>query len=631
MKIFRYRVAGEECLIYYPENSRDIESFFDFLDHVQGVLAVDTETTGLDTFSPDFKVRLVQFGDRHEAWVLNPDLFRNLIIQVLHTYRGPICMFNQTFDILVLDATLGVDPDVLFPRVTDVYILSHLHDPRNRKEGGTGHGLKDLCAVYVDPGAPDTSKELREIFRHHRFGSVGGWRRISIAHPTYLTYAGLDVILTSRLYDEMERRTRHLGHLIHFEHQVARVCAYIERQGVTVDAAYSGVLVKVLEIRQAEAMEIVNQYGVTSVDSNAEVVFALETMGETLSETTDTGQPKVDRRVLLALADLDLDGNRTRRREPNPLAEAILAARRAGKWLASYAVPFLRAEATDWKLYARINALQARTARMSITEPPMQQLPSGDYSIRRGVVPAEGNVIGGCDYSQIEMRVLAAISRDRNMLDVVKSGQDIHDMVSKILFGPGFTPKQRKLAKNTGFGKVYGGGKETLALQAGVPVKVAQEARQLFDQKFPGVAFYSLALQQTAKQNGGYVVSPIGRRLPLDDDRLYAGTNYIIQSTARDLFVQGLINLDKQNLLTHVRLPVHDEVVFEAPRGIAEQVGREIQEAMRVQFSDVELSAEAEIYGPSWGHGYGACDETDREFAEIASRHIPGVRQGSLW
>lgn len=100
------------------------------------------------------------------------------------------------------------------------------------------------------------------------------------------------------------------------------------------------------------------------------------------------------------------------------------------------------------------------------------------------------------------------------------------------------------------------------------------------------------------------VTTPSGRRLPLDGNRLYSGTNYTIQSTARDVIAQALLELEERGLTQYLLLPVHDEVVGTAPADIAHDVAQAIKEAMTMEFQGVPLSAEAEVYGDNWGMGY---------------------------
>src|SRR5690606_7361240 len=106
-------------------------------------------------YSPGHELRLVQFGSDLEAWVLRADVFAEDIRRALRQPRMFVA-HNFAFDGLVIDRHLGVPVEQLAPRVVDTRILAHLLDPRSAEEGGTGHGLKALASIYVDPNAPDT-------------------------------------------------------------------------------------------------------------------------------------------------------------------------------------------------------------------------------------------------------------------------------------------------------------------------------------------------------------------------------------------------------------------------------------------------------------------------------------------
>lgn len=100
-------------------------------------------------------------------------------------------------------------------------------------------------------------------------------------------------------------------------------------------------------------------------------------------------------------------------------------------------------------------------------------------------------------------------------------------------------------------------------------------------------------------------MTPSGRHLPLDRDRLYAATNYVVQSTARDLLAQAVVDIFAAGLGDHLLLPVHDELIAQAPTADAEEVIREIGRAMESTFYGVRIESDPDVYGASWGHGYG--------------------------
>lgn len=614
-----HTVAGEECRIYFPERRQDLPGFDSFLAQGDKILGFDTETTGLDIFTPGYKVRLVQFGNQREAWVLRVDLFADVIQKTLRQKRSFVA-HNAPFDLLVVDRHLGVKIEELADRVFDTRVFAHLLDPRQPHEGGAGLSLKPLSAIYVDEDAPDTQEGLTAVFKTIKDPDTGractkatGWKHIPIDNETYVRYAGLDVILATRLFYELATLVKELGlsELSKFEHHFQSLLAIMQRKGMKIDVAYVEKLREDLLAEQAHYDGVAKRYGVENTNSTAQVSAALLAMGEKLEEKTDSGNDKVDKAVLLPLADMNEQWERLEAREPNPLADAVLRAKRANGWGTSYVQAFLDLRDSDDRLHASIGGLQARTARMSISRPPLQQLPSGDWKIRRALIADDGHLVIASDYAQVEMRVLAALCQDETLMEAIKSGVDLHSFTAEKVFGPDFTKTQRKISKAIGFGKVYGGGVATVSRQTGASPSAVKPAMAAYDATFPGIKRYGQRLQRRAEYGKKEVITVSGRHLPLDKDRLYAATNYVVQSTARDLLAQAIVDIFDAGLGEHLLLPVHDELVAQAPAHEAEEVVQEIGRIMGSDFYSVPIVSDPEVYGRSWGSGYGCPPELD--------------------
>ncbi|BCJ41699.1 hypothetical protein GCM10010168_53030 [Actinoplanes ianthinogenes] len=607
-------VGGEVCVINVPECDADLTAFDSWLSQADRRLALDTETTGLDIYSRSHGLRLVQLGDRRTAWVLRADRFAQDIRRALRQPRTFV-VHNAAYDLLVLDRHLGVAVEELGGKVFDTRILAHLLDPRTDSEGGIGLGLKPLSAVYVDPDAPDTQAGLTAVFRSLGLTKATGWARIPWDNETYLRYAGLDVLLGRRLFDEIAPMVRDigLGNLSQFEHHLQVLLAVLQRRGMKLDVPYIETLRTELLAEAEQFEQVAARYGVANVNSTAQVAAALTAMGEELTERTAAGAPKVDKGVLLPLADLDLQWQRIEAREPNPLADAVIRSKRARKWSGSYAEAFLELRDDNDRLHASIGGLQARTARMSISHPPLQQLPSSDWRVRRAIIADPGQSIIAADYSAVEMRVLAALADVPKMKAAIAAGEDLHEFTAKLVLGdawepmaPGQRKRYRKLYKGVGFGKVYGGGAQTLARQTGADLGAVKAAIAAYDGVYPEIKRYSRRLMTRAEWGKREVITPSGRHLPLDRDRLYAATNYVVQSTARDLLAQAIVDVFDAGLGDHLLLPVHDELIAQAQAEDAEEVIREIGRVMESDFYGVRIESDASVYGPSWGHGYGA-------------------------
>ena len=574
----------------------DADDFLEWLQRPRRVLAVDTETTGLNYFD---EVRLVQVGDASDAWVLDPARHDWLIEQALLGSRRLVA-HNAPFDLCHLARWFGSSIDEhldivedLGHKTIDTALLAHLLDPRDRSQGGIGHALKDLARHYVDSAADDGQAVLKDRFRTLGFTMSTGWAGIDLWDPDYVRYAGLDAIITTRLFDALLPKVLARGHedLVEFEHQVQRATTAMTVRGTAVDRHYADQLALELDEERRGAEAEAATYGVDNVNSTAQVAEALTARGVTLTEVTPSGKAKVDRAVLEALDD--------------PLAQVVLEAKTASKALTAWVTPILDSADRDGRCHPRIRTLAARTGRMSISGPPLQQLPARDHRVRSCLIAEPGEVIISVDFSQVELRVLAALSCDPMLTGAFDAGLDIHSATAATIFGPDFTAAHRQIAKAVAFGIVYGGGAATLARQAGVDRLVAEEAIIKFNRAYPKVRSWAKGLTSSlAWGSDPFLKTPTGRRIPIDTGSEYRATNYIIQSTARDVFAGALLQLRAAGLDHYLRLPVHDEVVCSVPAPWAEEIGAEIALVMSGDLGGVPIVADFEVCGPRWGDKY---------------------------
>lgn len=592
-----HTVAGREASIRVLENGDDLDELTGWLEEHDGeALAVDTETTGLDIFSDNFRIRTIQIGHNLEAWVIPVEKFEwgHHDVQWLLSGR-PIVFQNATYDVLAIRRYYGLELD--WEYIRDTKILAHLADPRAVREGGTGHSLEELTRAYIDPEVADSVKgSMSRLAKETGLKRSELFREIDLYHPTYLLYAGMDVILTYGLWNVLRRKLAGMKDfnttLIKREHEIARVCAEMEWNGLRVDTRYGERLLdKLAEEREVwEALALL-EYGVESVNSNEEVADAIEEAGFTLTERTPAGKRKVDKAILEDLSSQGL-----------LLADYVLAAKSAGKKAKAWVSKFLDEADSNDKVHASINPLAARTARMSVSGVPAQQLPSSDWEIRRCFIPDDGNSMVSCDYQAQELRVLAALSGDENMQAAFREGADLHQLTADA------SGVARKVGKTVNFAYVYGSGAGNIAKTCGITVPKAKQVIQGFERTYPGVKKLSDKLQAQVKKEGR-VVTPSGRVLPVDPERPYSCLNYLIQSTSRDITAAALLRLDEAGYTPYLRLPIHDEILFEAPADKAEQASRMVAGIMESVFQGVTIEADAEVYGASWGGGYVGDDE----------------------
>lgn len=593
-------IGGQEAVIRIVENEDDLKDFFCWMDHHRGAnFACDTETTGLDIFSPDFRVRTVQIGVGLEAWVLPVEEMQPYQIDRIWIYvHGEQLTFhNASYDVLAIRQYFGVQLD--WERITDTKILAHLVDSRSKQEGGTGHSLQELTAAYLDPEVAESVKgSMMQMANEIKVKKGEVFKSIDLWNETYLLYAGMDVILTFGLRNMLLPRVPSSARgLIGTEHRLARVCSEIEANGFLVDVDYAQRYSEQLREEQDvwEAVALAG-YGTESVNANAQVAEDLIQDGVRLTELTDSGNYKLDKTILEPLAE---DGH--------PLATAVTEAKKAKKWRTSWVDKFLDMRDGDNRCHANINPLLARTARMSITGIPAQTLPSSDWTVRRCFVADPGETIVSCDYQAQELRVLAALSGDRNMIQAFQRGDDLHQITADA------SGVDRSVGKTTNFAYVYGSGAGNIAATTGISVKKAKEVIEGFESTFPGVKRLSNKLSAEAKRNG-FIETGSGRRLYVDQDRSYAALNYMIQSTSRDITAAALLRLDALGFTPYLRLPIHDEILASVPSDKAEWGAETIAQTMTTDFGGLTIAADADVFGPDWGAGYVGDD--DREAYE---------------
>jgi len=593
----RHEVGGDLVKIYVVEHPDDLEGFRDFISAHTNCLAVDTETTGLDIYSDDFRCRLIQFGNQDEAWVLpveeSPTQLQGEAFWALEVTKKLVFQ-NASYDLQVLDRCFGFRMESLWPKVIDTQILAKLVDPRPFKAGGFGHSLEELIAAFISEDlARDVKGLMVKLAQEHKTTKSKIWKVIDLWHPEYLKYAGMDVIFTSRICRALAPRVPDSSRsLVEFERQISEICSYIDRQGFLLDVEYSeGLSRDWLGEKEVWDSILLTEYGIDSVGANRQVASAFEDLGYTDFQYTDSGEKKVDKAFL---AEMEESGG-----ELAQLAAMVSRSKQLGKWNQTWVMKFLSEMDSNHRCHTFINPLQARTSRMSITGIPAQTLPASDWLVRRCFIADEGHVMASIDYQAQELRVLAALSGDQNMIDAFKADADLHQMTADAAGVP------RKVGKMANFQKVYGGGFVALAEAAGISIPTAKRVHEAFARTYPGVTRLADRLSREAGSRG-YITNPMGRRLPVDSSRTYSALNYMVQSTSRDVTCRALIRLHKAGFTPYIRLPIHDEIVASLPAEKANWGAREIARLMQEQMGPVLIGTDPEVGKRSWGSLYGA-------------------------
>ena len=306
-------------------------------------------------------------------------------------------------------------------------------------------------------------------------------------------------------------------------------------------------------------------------------------------------------------------------RNKHPIIQNILDYRTLTKLKSTYADGLLKVIDADGRIHTNFQMTVTATGRLSSTEPNLQNIPirkEFGSEIRKMFVASPGNVLVDADYSQIELRLLAHISKDTAMRDAFLSGVDFHTATASQVFNTPVeevTARQRSNAKAVNFGIVYGISAWSLAGDIGVSTSEAKEYMDAYYEKYPGVHQYMEDIKEKAREDG-YVVTLYQRRRYLPElkssnfnTRSFGervALNMPIQGTAADIIKLAMVNvanrLKKEKLDGKLILQVHDELIVECPEKEAETVSKLLAEEMEnVIHLSVPLSVEVKT-GHTW-------------------------------
>jgi len=299
----------------------------------------------------------------------------------------------------------------------------------------------------------------------------------------------------------------------------------------------------------------------------------------------------------------------------------ILEYRQLGKLNSTYIEGLLKVvHEKDHKIHTRYQQALTATGRLSSVDPNLQNIPirlEEGRKIRQAFVPShEGWTLFSADYSQIELRVLADMADEQNLIDAFKHDLDIHTKTAMDVFGvekEDVTPNMRRQAKAVNFGIVYGISDYGLSQNLGITRKEAAEFIERYFESYPGVKGYMESVVAQAKKDG-YVTTLLNRRRYLPDlnsrnfnIRSFAertAMNTPIQGTAADIIKKAMIDmaeaLKANNLQSTMLLQVHDELIFEAPPEEVEILAKLVPEVMEHAVTlKVPLKADA-ASGATW-------------------------------
>jgi DNA polymerase-1 len=422
--------------------------------------------------------------------------------------------------------------------------------------------------------------------------------------------AALSERLFANLWGRLEGEERLLWLYREVERPLSAVLAHMEATGVRLDVAYLRALS--LEVAEeiarleAEVFRLAGHpFNLNSRDQLERVLF--DELGlPAIGKTEKTGKRSTSAAVLEAL------------REAHPIVEKILQYRELTKLKSTYIdpLPDLIHPRTG-RLHTRFNQTATATGRLSSSDPNLQNIPVRTplgQRIRRAFIAEEGWLLVALDYSQIELRVLAHLSGDENLIRVFQEGRDIHTETASWMFGvprEAVDPLMRRAAKTINFGVLYGMSAHRLSQELAIPYEEAQAFIGRYFQSFPKVrAWIEKTLEEGRRR--GYVETLFGRRRYVPDLEARVKSvreaaermafNMPVQGTAADLMKLAMVKLFPrlEEAGGRMLLQVHDELVLEAPKERAEAVARLAKEVMEGVYPlAVPLEVEVGI-GEDW-------------------------------
>ncbi len=572
-------------------------------------IAVDTETGERpgrpreDALSPwHGDLRLVQVGDGMHGWSIPWQEWSGVFYEAMEKFDGPLVCHNIAFEARWF--AVKSRWEIPWHRAHDTMIMAHLIDPL-----GPG-GLKPLSARLVDQHAAHLQDKLDIDLAKNGWT----WGTVPTNFEPYWSYGALDTILTMRLWEKFYEQCgpdKPYHKAYELEMAARKIVTRMEINGARVDLDYSRKKYDELIAYTDSVKDWGSKtYSGTSLTSNMQLVRLFEQLGAEITEFTPSGQKACTKDQLKLLV---RDGND----EVKNLAETVLKLRKADKLASTYFLNFINKN-VDGILHPSVKTLGARTSRMSITDPALQTLPKGDDTVRRAFIPKDkDHVIITSDLDQVEFRMFASLSQDPNLINLFNradatDSDPFTEIGREVYQEPEMTrsDKRRNLIKGMVYGRLYGAGVAKQALTAGVSEAQMKAVSDAFDKRYPGMIKFQKQVEHIGatreRQEGqGYIHTWTGRKIPCDDGRVYTLINYLIQGGAAEVFKSNLVKLDQADLTELLIVPVHDEIVLQAPRKDAEEIKQIVKQCMTTT-EGWSVPLTSGIDGPleTWGDKY---------------------------
>ena len=488
-----------------------------------------------------------------------------------------------------------------------------------------GLGIKDLFGALIAIGADEAPHLVDDV-------ALGTWiSNVTLRNPGLVEVAasrlGADlpegltpvqvatlsalVALASRAGIGGELRTAGTERLYReIELPLVEVLARMEAAGIAVDSAALAQLgdafrLEIARLEAAAEKSVGRAVALGSPKQLGELLFG--ELGLSRGKKTKTGAWSTDASVLE-----EIQGE-------HPLVGIALEWRTVSKLQSTYVEALPKLVEADGRIHTTFQQAIAATGRLSSVEPNLQNIPIRSElgrKIRHAFIAEKGNRLVAADYSQIELRILAHVTRDPHLIEAFAAGEDIHRATaSRVLGKPQeeVNDDERAMAKMVNFGIAYGMGDFGLATRAGISRDAAKTFIAGYFERYPGIKRYIDTIKEEARANGA-VTTQLGRRRPIPELRAAnpalraagerAAINHPIQGTAADIIKIAMIRLTPRlaaaGLKARLILQVHDELLLEAPEGEVERLIPLLIETMEGALAlDVPLTVEAKT-GIRW-------------------------------
>ena len=594
-------------------NEKDLEKWISKIKKADA-FAIDTETDSVEIVSANLlgislstkenEGCYIPIGHKYEDCPeqLKLDYVTKLLGPVIEKNQDKIVGQNLKFDIPIL-ARHGIE---ISRFLGDTMLMSYVLNST-----ATRHGMDRLADFYLNYTTTKYTDVTGTASKQISFAEV----KLDIA----TNYAAEDADITLRLFNVLtpllKEKPIQLKLLRDIEYPLVHVLSRVEQNGAKIDknklAKHSEELSKKISEFSKQAFKIAGEeFNLDSPKQLLEILY--EKQGLPVLKKTPKGQPSTNEDTLQRLS------------EEYELPRIILKYRTLAKLKSTYTDSLIKIENPKTeRIHTSYQQAVTSTGRLSSTEPNLQNIPiktAEGRRIREAFIPEKGNVLISADYSQIELRIMAHLSEDKNLTHAFNNDIDVHSSTASEVFGVSIddvTKDQRRSAKAINFGLMYGMSAFGLTRQLGIARDEAQKYLDAYFARYTGVRDYMDNIKAQAKEDK-FVETIMGRRLYLNEINAANGLrrqaaeraaiNAPLQGSAADIIKKAMLDIDilinEEIRDVKMIMQVHDELVFECPKEAADEVMKEIKLRMENTVNlKIPLIAEAEI-GDNWNEAH---------------------------